>query len=92
MKVNLSTERNETDIASLWKAVKKAKDINTSDIPTTFYENNIPIHDCDLPDRIAGFFNSKINNLVAESTIGENVYNGQHKITSQASMFMDGLL
>ena len=28
---------------SLWKAVKTAKDVNTKDLPSTMYENNVPI-------------------------------------------------
>ena len=75
--------------ASLRTAVKIANDVNTSDLPNILYENNVPINDEELPDRIANYFSKKIADLSEEATIWDDFYNGTPKILAQPSIFMD---
>ena len=74
---------------SLWKAVKKAKDVNTSDLPHTMYEDNVPIDENKLPDKIANQFNTKIINLANDANLNDEVYNGRKKTDTDSGMFID---
>jgi hypothetical protein len=61
---------------SLWKAVKIAKDVNLTSLPKSMYENHIEIPLDKLPDRFASFFYNKIEKLLEEVNIDENIHNG----------------
>ena len=73
---------------SLWDAVKISKDINAPKLPETMYLNNLPISNKDLPDSFAESFISKVNSIVDQQTISDNVYNGVRKIESTPTNFM----
>ena len=40
---HIKTAIVQSDTASLWKVVQKAKDVNTNDLPNILYEDSIPI-------------------------------------------------
>ena len=68
---------------SLWKAVSSAKDMNTEDISKMMHQNGIEIYEDELADEFAGYFESKINDLIANANIDEEVFNGRAKIQVQ---------
>ena len=57
--------------------VKIAKNVNINNLPELMTLNDLPIPKIDLQDTIANHFKSKIDNIVNESTINANVYNGK---------------
>ena len=65
--------------ASLWKAVKIAKDVNITELPNTMRENGVEIEKKSLPDRLASFFYNRVKNLADSTTIKDDVYNGKKK-------------
>ena len=65
---------------TLWDSVKIAKDLNIQTIPKQMTLNNVEINERDIPDAFASFFETKIVNIVHESRIDTNVYNGTNKI------------
>ena len=73
---------------SLWDAVKLAKNINIQQMPQKMFKNNVPIDDENLPDEFAEFFKSKVQNIVTEQTINNNLFNGTQKINSIEVDFM----
>ena len=73
---------------TLWDAVKTAKDINTDELPDQMNINGKQIPNQDLADEFAQMFENKINNLVSEISIDQNVYNGSRKINEQDKNFM----
>ena len=52
------------------------------------YLSNLPISIKDLPDSFAESFISKVNSIVDQQTISDNVYNGVRKIESTTTNFM----
>ena len=74
---------------SLWKPVKIAKDVNLTSLPKSMYENHIEIPLDKLPDRFASFFYNKIEKLLEEVNIDENIHNGLNKVTCTNFDFMD---
>ena len=77
------------DSKSLWDTVKRAKDLNCKKIPDRMTLENIPIDKSDLPDAFANFFKNKINDIVNQSSINPNVYNGTRKINARDVDFMN---
>ncbi len=73
---------------SLWRAVKIAKDVNTTALPSQLYWNNAEINSVNLPDAFACFFDSKIRNVINEVEIDNTVYNGKKLVNTNNSMFM----
>ena len=73
---------------SLWTSVKLAKDLNIQQIPDNLTLNNVAIEIQDIPDTFATFFKNKIANIVNESQINYNVYNGTRKVFSNDNNFM----
>ena len=73
---------------SLWKAVKTAKDVNTNVLPNTMYEAGNEINPEKLPERFAKFFDDKIKDVLAQTSLDENVYNGYQKVNSESKFFM----
>ena len=73
---------------SLWTAVKKAKDLNITQLPRNLTLNSIEIPSRDLPDSFAEFFSTKVQNIANECVINQNVYNGTQKINSLPENFM----
>ena len=70
---------------SLWRAVKIAKDVNTSSIPNKMYtKNEVLIDSGQLPQSFADFFDAKIRDLVEEIDMDDSVYNGKKKLNSNA--------
>ena len=75
--------------ASLWKAVKIAKDQNVSTMFNVIKENGIEIPREQLPDRFGTFFFNKVKNLTDTIHARDDVYNGKKKVESTNRMFMD---
>ena len=73
---------------SLWKAVKAARDVNSSELPDKMYLNGILIEEKELPDAFANFFDTKIKNIASEITIENDVYNGKRIVEAEDKMFM----
>ena len=74
---------------SLWKAVKVAKDVNTSSLPSSMHEENVEIEENTLPDRFASFYDKKVKKLLEEVQIDDDVYNGRRKVNLSDEFFMD---
>ena len=74
---------------TLWDSVKIAKNVNINNLPELMTLNDLPIPKIDLQDTIANHFKSKIDNIVNESTINANVYNGKKKLNVNNLDFMD---
>ena len=73
---------------SLWTAVKKAKDQNTSHLPNDLTHNNMPIHAHDTADSFATFFKNKVQSIISECSVDNNVYNGIRKVNCENQNFM----
>ena len=73
---------------SIWKAVKIAKDVNDSEIPTKMFKNNEEIHINDIPECFAEHFAGKIANIVAKIGIDDQVFNGTRKLWKADQNFM----
>ena len=73
---------------SLWTSVKLAKDMNIQQIPENLTLDNTVINEDDIPDVFASFFKNKITNIVNESRININVYNGTQKMVINDRNFM----
>jgi hypothetical protein len=69
--------------------VKIAKDVNTNSLPKSMYEKNKEITGDKIPDRFASYFYKKIEKLLKEVNIDENVHNGYNKLNSSNYDFMD---
>jgi hypothetical protein len=67
---------------SLWKAVRTAKDVNLSSLPTHIFEANVEIKIENLVDCFANHFDSKIKNLLEELNVDPNVYNVKRKVNA----------
>ena len=76
---------------SLWTSVKRAKDLNTQKIPDEMFSNNAQIAIKEIPDAFASFFKTKISDIVNESRINNNVYNGRRKVNANDEHFMNEL-
>ena len=74
---------------SLWNAVKIAKDINISPIPTNMQYDGNTIKIEELPDAFAKHFKDKVDNIISKNNINGNVYNGSNKIQSNNINFME---
>ena len=74
---------------SLWNAVKIAKDINVSPMPSYMLNNEHEVIMDELPDQFAKHFKTKVSNLTTENNIQQNVYNGRQKIYANNYNFMD---
>ena len=61
------------NMRSLWKAVQIAKDVNTSFLPKVIYEEEQEIPEKYLPERFANFFDEKIQGLLYQTKIKNNV-------------------
>ena len=64
---------------SLWDAVKIAKGVNTPSLPDNMSLNDNTIINSNLPKPFADFFENKITQIIANTTISNNVYNGTKK-------------
>jgi hypothetical protein len=73
---------------SLWKAVKTARDSTSNPLPNRLYLNDILVPGKELPDTFAAYFDSKIKNLLGDTTVDNNVYNGKKIVTCTDRMFM----
>ena len=73
---------------SLWTSVKIAKDLNIQSIPSKLFHANVIVDETEVPDAFASFFKNKIVNLVNESRINCNVYNGSCKVAAEEKNFM----
>jgi hypothetical protein len=74
---------------SLWRAVKIARDVNTTTLPSQLYLNNETINAKELPDKFASFFDRRVRDLTSETDLDENVYNGRKLVKATNRMFMD---
>ena len=73
---------------TLWDSVKIAKDLNINKLPETMTLNNVSVKSENLPDEFASYFKMKIETIVHESNICNNVYNGQRKLRVDDKDFM----
>ena len=73
---------------TLWDAVKKAKDCNIDTIPDSLTLNNVPIAQANHAQAFANFFSNKVNSIVTQSVIDDNVYNGKKLFDCPSSPFM----
>jgi hypothetical protein len=73
---------------SLWDAVKIAKDIEPTPIPTTVTKEGLNCSGKDVPAAFADFFKSKVANLEENLTTHNDVYNGRKFINSEEINFM----
>ena len=48
--------------------------------------NNAPVHN--ISESFAGFFDKKVTNIVNQTLVNQDVYNGRRKIHANAEMFM----
>ena len=76
------------NMGSLWRAVKTARDMNTSQLPDKMFLNDTPVQNKLLPDEFATFFDAKIKSIVSEVSIDSNVYNGKRIVNAEDKMFM----
>ena len=73
---------------SLWDAVRIAKDKNPENLPDTMFMNNIEIPKTEIPQAFADYFSNKVNIIVNEVTIDNEIYNGYKKVNSENKFFM----
>ena len=73
---------------SLWEAVNIAKNTNPQQLPAQMFLNNNPVNETNLPDEFASFFKNKVQTIVHEQTINENVCNGTQKMITGNLNFM----
>ena len=73
---------------SLWQAVKIAKNLQISNLPKEMYCNDLLIPKLEMPDVFADYFVKKIENIVNETIIDNNVYNGKKKLNVENTDFM----
>ena len=73
----------------LWSAVKKAKDVNTNELPNKIYLEGVEVKCEELADKFATFFSNKIDKILETVEIDDQVYNGERKVNCEAKMFMD---
>ena len=52
------------------------------------FRDNTPINEIDLPDEFASFFKNKVQKIVNEQVICNNVYNGKSKMNTSSVNFM----
>ena len=73
---------------SLWKAVKTARDTIFNPLPNRLYLNDTLVPRKELPDAFAAYFDNKIKNLLGDTKVDNNVYNGKKIVTCTDRMFM----
>ena len=73
---------------TLWEAVKIAKDLNTDELPDKMNQNGTPIDNDELAEQFAAMFEKKTTDIVSETEINDNVYNGTRKLNEQDKNFM----
>ena len=73
---------------SLWRAVSIAKDIGHPTIPNNMLSNNVNVSGQEISEHFAKFFKKKVEDIVTEMNVDNNVYNGHRKITANELMFM----
>ena len=59
---------------SLWDAVRITKDMNISNLPDIFSLNNIEITKTEAPEAFAKFFHNKVDSIVNETLIDDNIH------------------
>ena len=74
----------------MWEAVKIAKDQNIDDLPDQMKHNGTFVSNENLAEEFATMFEKKIQDIVAETTIDNSVYNGVRKVTVEDKNFMTG--
>jgi len=73
---------------SLWDAVRIAKDIEPTPLPTTVTKEGISYSGRDVPSAFSSYFKSKIENLEESLSTFRGVYNGCKFINSEERNFM----
>ena len=74
--------------ASLWKAVKLAKNLNTENIPENLTLNDIPVAPGTSAECFARYFKKKIRSTSTECKLDDGVYNGKCKLIVGCRNFM----
>ena len=57
-------------------------------MPQKMFKNNVSIGEENLPDEFAEFFKSKVQNIIREQTVNNNVFNGTQNVFSTEFDFM----
>ena len=74
---------------NIWKAVKKAKNVNVDTIPTNLTLGGIPIAAGQAANSFANYFHDKVKLNVNKTSVNVNgVYNGNCKLIVQNRNFM----
>ena len=73
---------------TLWQAVNIAKDTCNSTLPKTLYDGEAEVHQDEVANAFASYFDNKIKNVLEEVTIDENVYNGRKLVDTSDKFFM----
>ena len=73
---------------SLWDAVKKAKDLNTQNLPDTLFLNKIKQNPSKHASTFADFFSNKVKTITNQTNIDPGVYNGFKKVDVESNFFM----
>ena len=60
---------------SLWKAVKTAKNIGHSPIPSNMKVNNVPVTGQNIAEHFAEFFDNKVKRIVRDTVVDPLVFN-----------------
>ena len=71
---------------SLWRAVNIAKNNGQNVIPDNMCCENIAV--VNISESFAEFFEKKVNNIVNQTLVNPNVYNGNKRIHASNEMFM----
>ena len=74
---------------SLWRAVRIARDVNSTTLPNQLFLNNEAVNSKELPDIFAGFFDGRVRDVISKTDLDENVYNGRKLVNTANTMFMD---
>ena len=79
------------DNQSLWRAVNRAKDMNSNELPSVMVKGDDVVESEDLAEMFAEMFQTKVLTLASNAKIGPNVYNGMQKIQVEEKNFMSEL-
>ena len=65
---------------ALWQAVNRSKNLGSSHIPKTMTLGGLEVPSNEISDGFANFFEKKVNDIVKNTKVNDEVYNGTQKI------------
>jgi hypothetical protein len=71
---------------SLWTAVKIAKDTCSESLPNTLFENGVEVKYEEAAERFASYFDSKVKDILTNTKVNDQVYNGTRKVTAKLQL------